>query len=59
MCFVIMNKPFLNFLGSVRSSEGLLHGVYASCILLLLIFTFTLIFFIWKMRLRLGEFVDR
>ena len=59
MCFVIMNKSFLNFLGSVRNSEGLLHGVYASCILLLLIFTFTLIFFIWKMRLRLGEFVDR
>jgi len=59
MCFVIMNKLFLNFVGSVRNSEGLLHGVYASCILLLLIFTFTLIFFIWKMRLRLGEFVDR
>ena len=59
MCFVIMNKPFLNFSGSVRNSEGLLHGVYASCILLLLIFTFTLSFFIWKMRLRLGEFVDR
>ena len=54
-----MNKPFLNFLGSVRNSEGLLHGVYASCILLLLIFTFTLIFFNWKIRLRLGEFVDR
>ncbi|XP_073255600.1 uncharacterized protein [Porites lutea] len=47
------SNPAGNQTGSVRNSEGLLHGVYASCILLLLIFTFTLIFLIWKMRLRL------